>query len=116
MSNGRPILSALIIFGAILPLAAILGCFLASPGDFGTVAIVLLVIGVLLIPLALRWHHLLLIVGWNATVNLFFLPGEPELWMLLAITSLFFSSLDRLLTKREPLTSIRSITWSLIFL
>src|SRR5438477_632886 len=104
MSNAFVLPRRLIIFGTIIPLAAILGYFLATPATFGTLALIVSLVCVLLIPVWLRWHHLLLIICWNATVNLFFLPGQPELWMLVAVVSLFFSNLDRLLTKRKPLT------------
>src|SRR5436189_4704720 len=116
MSNAFALPRRLILFGTIIPLAAILGYLLATPTDFGSVVLVGLMVCVLLLPLVLRWHHLLLIVGWNATINLFFLPGQPESWMLLAIVSLFFSSLDRLLSKRNPHTYVRSVVWSLAFL
>jgi len=106
----------LIVFGIIVPIAAILGYFLATPDTFDSIAVLGLVVGVLLIPLLLRWHHLLLILSWNAALSVFFLPGQPELWMVTAGVSLFFSSLNRLLAKEQTSTYVPSIVWSLAFL
>jgi hypothetical protein len=54
---------------------------------------------VLVLPLLLRWHHGLLIASWNFGALLYFLPGRPDLWMVMAGVSLAISiaqsALDR---------------------
>jgi len=81
MANTVALPRNVLIYAIILPLAAVIGYLLASPQDFDSMVLVGLVFGTLLIPVLMRWHHPLLVVGWNASINLFFLPGQPSLWM-----------------------------------
>src|SRR5216683_1193109 len=92
-SNAAVLPKSLIIFGICVPLALLVGYLLATPTDltsFGAVGFLLLV---LCIPLLLRWHYPMLIFFWNANMIVFFLPGQPSPWMLLAGVSLFLSVL-----------------------
>src|SRR5262245_2098593 len=84
-----------LIMGLCLPLAVLLGYFLAQPLDAGSLAVVILVISVLSVPLLMKWHHPLLILCWNVTANPLFLPGRPALWALVGMTSLVFAILSR---------------------
>jgi hypothetical protein len=105
-----------IILAIVLPLALLLGYLIATPDTFGTVAVVGLLIGTLLIPLLLRWHHPLVILAWNATISVFVLPGQPALWMVLAGMSFGVSVLERGLNKKTVNTYIPSIVWPLVIL
>src|SRR5206468_5649828 len=73
--NQHPAASAIsiprthLIMGLCLPLAVLLGYFLAQPLEAGSMAVVLLVISVLSVPLLMKWHHPLLILCWNVTAN-----------------------------------------------
>src|SRR5205823_6251633 len=100
-SNTLRLPANLIIFAIVLPIAAILGFLLASPENLSSFVWIGLVAGAISLPLLLRWHHPLLILSWNASVNVFFLPGQPQLWMILAAVSLFLSVLQRLMTKQK---------------
>lgn len=106
----------ILIYAVVLPLAALIGYLLASPDSFTSHAMVGLVVLGLSAPLLLRWHHLLLLLSWNAIINLYFLPGAPDLWMILAGISLVISTLDRVLTKKESETYVPSIVLPLLFL
>ncbi len=60
-----------------IPLAVWIGYMLAMPADrmtFGYGGILALLF---LAPILLRWHHFLLIAGWNFGLTIFFLPGMP---------------------------------------
>jgi len=73
-------------------------------------------IGVLTIPIFLRWHHALLIVAWNATVAVFFLPGRPGVWMLFAGISLVITVLQCILNKSVQFQQVPSMTLPVLFL
>src|SRR6266705_3081610 len=91
--NVRILPKSLIVFGICIPLALLVGYLLATPTEFmsfGGIAIILLILA---IPLLLHWHYPILLFCWNANLILFFLPGQPSLWMLLAGMSLFFTVL-----------------------
>src|SRR6185436_6358158 len=66
-----------LIMGLCLPLAVLVGYFLAQPLESGSFAVVLLVLSVLSVPLFIKWHHPLLILCWNVYANPLFLPGRP---------------------------------------
>lgn len=115
MTNSFALPRRLIIFALILPIAALVGYNLASP-DFGSFALIGLLATVLCIPAILRWHHALLFLSWNAALQVFFLPGQPMLWMLMSVVGLTVSVLSGLLHKRESQTFVPSVVWPLIVL
>ncbi len=102
--------------GLCLPLAVLLGYFLAQPLEAGSIAVVVLVISLLSVPLFMKWHHPLLILSWNASANPLFLPGRPSLWALVGLTSLFFAILARSVNPHRRFVQVPSITLPLFFL
>jgi hypothetical protein len=83
-----------LIFGLCLPLAVLLGYMLADIDDPASRLVILIALGVLAVPILMRWHHLLLILSWNMVAQPA-LPGSPHLWSIMAIVSLFFAILNR---------------------
>ncbi|HAM70894.1 MAG TPA: hypothetical protein DCM86_04545 [Verrucomicrobiales bacterium] len=105
-----------IIYGLCIPLAMLMGYLLTTPLDLVSLGGLLGVMGLLLVPIFLRWHHTFLIVAWNAALNAFFLPGQPRAWMLLAAVSAAFSILDRIMNKEKRLQQVPMLMWPLLFL
>lgn len=106
----------LLILAIILPLAAVVGYNLATPRSFTTLGLLGLVAFTLCIPIFIRWHHPLLVLAWNASINVFFLPGTPQVWIVISGISFFFAVLDRLLTKQPTFQSVPSLVWPLMLL
>ncbi len=107
---------ALVIYALILPLAVFLGYMLATPTDFGSFAAMLLAFSALSLPLVLKWHHFFLAMAWNSVLIVFFLPGQPQLGIVLAFVSLGVSVITRTLSKQRAFISVPSITMPLIML
>src|SRR5882762_8457848 len=84
-----------LIMALCLPLAVLIGYFLAEPMESGSLAVVVFVMFVLAVPLLMKWHHPMLVLGWNTTMAFAFMPGQPYAWMLLAGTGLLFAVLNR---------------------
>jgi len=101
--------------GLCLPLAVLLGFFLAEPMDSASLTVVLMVLGVLSVPLMMKWHHPLLVLSWNALIVPQFLPGRPALWMMMAVGSLFFAMLNRSVRATNKFIYVPSLTKSLLF-
>src|SRR4051794_23525825 len=116
MSSPSPLPRNLIVFALVVPVALLVGYLLASPGEVLSFGGVGLILSILCLPILLRWHHSLLICVWNMAVSVFFLPGQPNLWMILAVASLGISFLEWLLTKKDLFLHIPSLTWSLVAL
>ena len=116
-SNNTPaILRSLVIFGLCIPLAAWMGYLLAAPADRSTFGIGAILAFILLTPLLLRWHHFLMIAGWNLGLTIFFLPGSPPVWLLLTALSLGLSVLKRTLNNTAHFLHAPEIARPLIFL
>ena len=116
MLNALTIIRSLIIYGLCLPLAVYLGYVVANPMDRTAFVVVLTVAALPLVPILLRWHHLLLILSWNFSMVLFFVQGSPYLWMAMTATSLLLTILQQILKRDVNFSSVSSITWSLLFL
>jgi len=116
MTSATILLRSLLVYGLCLPLAVVLGYLLATPLDPTTFVAVMLVLFILMIPLILRWHHAWLIASWNTTAVIFFLPGNPQLWMGMAALSLVVTILQNMLNRNERFLWVPSITLSLAFL
>jgi hypothetical protein len=112
----------LVTYGLAIPIALIIGYLLASRSDagsyldwstWGPIFVVLLFIA---LPLALKWHHPILILSWNTGISVAFLPGRPELWLGMAFLSLIISLGQRTLVKDVEAVSVPSVLWPVLFL
>jgi hypothetical protein len=116
MTSGTHVFRALLIYGLSLPLAVFLGYSLATPMDLSTFAALATVLFLLLAPILLRWHHTLLIISWNMSAVVFFLPGRPNLWLVMALASLILSVVQRSMDSQQRLQNVGSLTWPLVYL
>src|SRR6266481_8120034 len=116
MSNVSSLLRSLFVYSICLPLAVILGYLMANPYDLATFSVVGLVLFLLLIPLFLKWHHTWLIATWNMSAVLFFLPGRPQIWLVLAWFSLFIGLGQYILNRKLKFLAAPSVAKPLIFL
>src|SRR5580704_2871859 len=116
MANTFAVSRSHIIYGVCLPLAVLIGYLLAEPLDSGSLAVVTLVLCVLSVPLVMRWHHALLVMSCNAWVNIYFLPGHPPLWMILAFVSLALCLANRSLGHQVDFLQARAVSYSLLCL
>ncbi len=117
MSKSIAILpKSLLIFGVCIPLALLVGYLLATPTDMMSFGMVGLILLLLCTPLLLRWHYAILLFAWNANMTVFFLPGQPTLWMLFAAVSLFLTVLACIMDKQIRFQNVPSISWAILFL
>lgn len=116
MTNPGSIIRSLIIYGLCIPLAIYLGYLLANPMDRVSLGIIVAALCMPLIPFLLRWHHVLLIMSWNMSVVLFFIPGSPYLWLLMTAVSLGLTALQQILKRNVQFAGARSVVWPLLFL
>jgi hypothetical protein len=105
-----------LIYALCLPLAVLLGYFLSDPLDPASMVMIFIVVGVLSIPLLMRWHHPLLIFTWNAAFAPYFIPGQPFLWMGLAFVSLSFAVVSRFTHPDVKFIWVTSLARPLLFL
>src|SRR5882762_202371 len=116
MSNVSSLFRSLFAYSICLPLAVVLGYLMANPYDLATVSVVGLVLFLLLVPLMLKWHHTWLIATWNTSAVLFFLPGRPQIWLVLAWFSLIIGLGQFILNRNLKFLAAPSIAKPLIFI
>lgn len=116
MTTSSSVPRRVLILAIVIPLAGLLGYWLATPEQYTSMAFVALVVAVLVLPILLGWHYPLLLFSWNTAITVFFLPGQPLLWMPVAVTSLGISVLAYLLNRQAGFQNLPSITWPLVFL
>lgn len=106
------------IYAIILPLAVFIGWMAVDLANWDrtSFATFVAIIFVLLLPALLKWHYPVLILSWNIGVTVFFLPGQPAMWMLMAAINVGIAVLNRIMEKRQAFLSAPAITISLIAL
>lgn len=114
MSNSATISRSQLIYGLCLPLAALIGFFLAEPLRFGTWAVLGLMASVVVWPLFSRWYHPLLIGSFHCAFVLGFLQGSPPLWFPLAFGAFVVVIFNRCLSAEVRLMPPGGVAWSLI--
>ena len=114
MINSSTFLRGIIIYSICLPLAVLLGYMIAGPLTWTSFGTVMTVLFALILPLLLRFHHPLMVLGWNAAVVIFFLPGSPKIWLPLVVLSLTISLIRRTVDQRYRFISVRELTWPLL--
>jgi hypothetical protein len=116
MTNALGIPRKVIILAILLPVAALLGYMLATPDSGGSMLFVALLCTVIVLPVLLGYHHPMLIFTWNFSMIIPYLPGSPDVWMLVSLVSLGFSLLAKNLNRDIQLLHVPSVTWSLLLL
>ncbi len=118
-SNAPALLRSLVVYAICVPLAVLVGYFLASSSnslDYSTVIFFGIVGALLVLPIFLKWHHQLLVFSWGASITVFFIPGQPNFWIVMVVTSLGISILERILSPKTHFIRARQITWPLLTL
>jgi hypothetical protein len=104
-----------LIFGLCLPLAVLLGYMLADIDDPASRVVILIALSVLCLPVLMRWYHPLLILSWNAAAQPA-LPGNPQLWAMMAMVSLLIAVLNRSVNPANQFAHVPSLTRPLVVL
>jgi hypothetical protein len=112
--NNSVALRSVVIYAICVLLAVILGVLVAGPLSWTFIGVVVAVAFILVLPFLLRFHHALLICGWNAIMVAFFFPGSPKFWMPLMFLSLLVSIARRTMDRSFRFLWVPSIHWPLI--
>ncbi|MCD8533355.1 MAG: hypothetical protein LR011_00615, partial [Verrucomicrobia bacterium] len=105
----------LLIFLAIIPLAIVLGYQVASGTTMGYAAVAGCVLFVT-IPFLLRFYEPLFVVSINSAFLFPFLPGQPQVKLLVSLFVIGLAIVDRTINKKNRFSMSRSLFFSLLFL
>ncbi len=109
MTDPRSAVRSILIYVICLPLALVLGWQLTGLTSWqrDSILTVGIVLGVLLFPILLRWHHPLLVLSWNTIVVIpAILPGRPQVRLCLTAASFLISYLMYALDRRHKPLSV----------
>ena len=109
-------LRTLMIYAVILPLAVFIGWLVSGDMTQTSFGMLAGIIFVLLMPLLLKWHYPVMVFSWSTFITIFFLPGQPALWMVMAGLNFGIAILNRIMSKRQAFLPAPSITMALVAL
>ncbi len=104
------------IYAVILPLAVFIGWLVSGDMTKSSFGMLAAIVFVLLTPLLLKWHYPVMVFSWSTYITIFFLPGEPALWMLMAGLNFGIAILNRIMLKRQAFLPAPAITLALLAL
>ena len=113
MSSLTSFSRTLLIYGVIILSAVGLGYQLTAPEEVTSFLVFLGAACVLAIPLLMHSHYTLLLFSWNAMICVFFLPGQPFVWMLMTLVSLGFTVANHVIRKQKMFVLVPSVTAAL---
>ncbi|MGA2247764.1 MAG: O-antigen ligase family protein [Verrucomicrobiota bacterium] len=116
MNNVNPsaLLRTLIVYAICVPAAILIGYLVTDPLQGQSIFFEVVVLGILIFPVLIKWHYPLLIFSWSLPVTLFFLPGRPSLFLAMVAASLTISVVERILDRSRPTLPVPSIRWALL--
>ena len=109
-------LRTLLIYAVILPLAVFIGWTVSGDMTRTSFSVLAAIVFFLLLPVLLKWHHEMLIFSWSTSITIFFLPGKPALWMVMAGLNFGIAVLRRIMLKRQAFIPAPSVSLSLLAL
>ena len=109
-------LRTLLIYAVILPLAVFIGWMVSGDMTRTSFSVLAGIVFLLLVPLLLKWHHEMLIFSWSTSITIFFLPGKPALWMLMAGINFGIAVLRRIMQKQQAFIPVPSVSLTLVAL
>jgi hypothetical protein len=114
--NNSLLLRSLIMYAVCMLIAIFVGYHISTWDDMTSFGTLIAVLVLMSLPFLLKWHHFWLILCWNMTAMVFFLPGRPTLTLVLAGFSLAISLVEHGIKQEAPFIGVRSVFWPLIFL
>jgi O-antigen ligase len=108
----------LVVYAVILPLAVFIGWVAVDLANWNRTSFAMFaaILFVLLLPALLKWHYPVMLFSWNTAITIFFLPGSPSLWMLMAGITFGIAVLNRIIQKRRMFLSVPAVTATLLAL
>jgi hypothetical protein len=118
MTNPTAIVRSLMIWIFIVPIGLMLGYSLPDLTNLQIDGFVVFGLALLAMmsPLFLKFHHPWLLLSWNMSAVIFFVPGRPFLWMAMTGISLMIGVLQRTINPEKHFISVPSLTQPLLVL
>ncbi len=118
MNSANPsiLLRSLVVYAVCVPLAIFVGYMLANPLDYESIGYLGVLLAAIVFPLLMKWHYPLLIFSWGLPISLFFLPGHPNLFLLMVVASLSISVVEKILNHERLFLPAGGVKFALVAL
>lgn len=116
MTNNPAIVRSLLVYAICLPVAIFLGFLLSDPLDKHNAIMFAGGVGLLMLPLLLRWYHAWLIAIWNTTITFIYMPGLLPGWVPMACIGFMVAVGHYVMNRDRKFLDSQSVGLSLIFL
>jgi hypothetical protein len=109
-------LRTLVVYAVILPLAIFIGWVTVDLAnwDRSSFAMFAAIAFVLLLPVLIKWHYPVMVFSWTTYITIFFMPGQPTLWMLMAGITFAMAILNRIMQRRQAFIPAPSVAATLL--
>jgi len=114
MNEHSSALRPVMIYGAILASAVLIGLTLTAEMDYKSLGFLAIIFALLASPLLLRYHLLLLFGFWQSGTGLNFLPGMPPMWLVCGAFSLVLVCLERSFFRDREFVNVPAATRALL--
>lgn len=114
-ANVAAALRSLVVYAACAIIAIIIGVLMTNPMTYTSLGFIGVLCAVLFIPILIKWHRPLMIVSWYMPVMMFFIKGDPNLFLVMITVSLTATIVERAMGQKR-FFHVPQITWPLVCL
>jgi hypothetical protein len=104
------------MYGVCVVIAVFVGYQVTGWDEMASFGVLIAVLLLMLVPFLLKWHHAWLIAVWNTSAMVFFLPGRPNMALVVAGCSLLISVVEHAINQEAPFIRVRILFWPIVFL
>ena len=108
-------LRTLAVYAACAVLSIIIGVLMLNPLTYSALGFLGLLAAVLLIPVLMKWHRPLMLFSWYMPAMMFFIKGDPNLFLVMIALSITTTVVERAMGQKR-FFKVPQITWPLFCL
>ncbi|HEV2330665.1 MAG TPA: O-antigen ligase family protein [Verrucomicrobiae bacterium] len=114
-ANVAAALRSLVVYAACAVVSIIIGVLMTNPMTYTAFGFMGILCAVLLIPILMKWHRPLMIFSWFTPIMMFFVKGDPNLFLVMIVLSLTATIVERAMGQKR-FFNVPQITWPLFCL
>jgi hypothetical protein len=114
-ANVAAALRSLVVYIACAVVAIVIGVLMSNPLTYSALGFMGFLVAIFLIPILIKWHRPLMLLSWSAPIMMFFIKGDPNLFLVMITLSLTATIVERAMGQKR-FFNVPQITWPLLCL
>jgi hypothetical protein len=114
-ANVAAALRSLVVYAACAVVSIIIGVLMTNPMTYTAFGFMGILCAILLIPILMKWHRPLMIFTWFMPTLMFFVKGDPNLFLVMITLSLTATIVERAMGQKR-FFNVPQINWPLFCL